>query len=156
LQSNAIRSVKYFPDRNTTAATRNSSNDVPVFRLADIYLLKAEAILRGAAATTVNGELQTPLLLVNKVRARAKAELAMNVTLSDLLDDRGREMYWECWRRNDLIRFGEYETYYPIPGDVALPGYTPGMDKALTKRIFPIPASELKLNPGLVQNPGYE
>ena len=151
-----IRSVKYYPDKATTAATRNSSNDVPVFRLADIYLLKAEAILRGAAASTVNGELQTPLVLVNKVRARVKAEPATDVTLTNLLDERGRELYWECWRRNDLIRFGMYETEYPIPGDIAVPGYTPGMDKSIDKRIFPIPASELKLNPNLQQNPGYQ
>lgn len=151
-----IRSVKYFPDKNTTAATRNSGNDVPVFRLADIYLTKAEAILRGAAVTTVNGELQTPLVLVNKIRTRVKAQLAGSIDLPSLLDERGREFYWECWRRNDLIRFGQFETEYPIPGDVALPGYTPGMDKALTKRIFPIPASELKLNAKLVQNPGYQ
>ncbi len=151
-----IRSVKYFPDPATTAATRNSGNDVPVFRLADIYLLKAEAILRGAAITVVNGELQTPLVLINKIRSRVKAPAATSITLTDLLDERGREMYWECWRRNDLIRFGMFETEYPIPGDIALPGYTPGMDKSVTKRIFPVPASELKLNPKLIQNPGYQ
>jgi len=150
-----IRSIKYYPDKATTAATRNSSNDMPVFRLADIYLIKAEAILRGATATTVNGELQTPLLLLNKIRTRVKAAPAITIDLPSLLDERGREFYWECWRRNDLIRFGQFETEYPIPGDIALPGYTPGMDKSLTKRIFPVPASELKLNPKLVQNPGY-
>ena len=150
-----VRSIKIYPDKNTTAATRNSSNDMPVFRLSDIYLMKAEAILRGAAATTVNGELQTPLLLVNKIRTRVKAQLAVSIDLPALLDERGREFYWETWRRNDLIRFGQYETEYPIPGDVAMAGYTPGMDKSPTKRIFPIPASELQLNPKLVQNPGY-
>ncbi len=151
-----IRSVKYYPDKATTAATRNSGNDVPVFRLADIYLLKAEAILRGAAATMVNGELQTPVVLLNKVRARVKAPLAASVNLDELLDERARELYWENWRRNDLIRFGKYEIEYPIPGDIAVPGYTPGMDKSTDKRIFPIPASELKLNPKLTQNPGYQ
>lgn len=150
-----IRSIKYYPDKNTTAATRNSGNDMPVFRLADIYLMKAEAIVRGATATTVNGELQTALLLVNKIRTRVKAAAAVTVDLPALLDERGREFYWETWRRNDLIRFGQYETEYPIPGDIALPGYTPGMDKSPAKRIFPIPASEIKLNPKLIQNPGY-
>lgn len=150
-----IRSVKFFPDKSTTAATRMSGNDVPIFRLADIYLLKAEGILRGATATTVNGELQTPLVLLNKVRSRAKAPLAAGVTLDELLDERARELYWENWRRNDLIRFDKFETEYAIPGDVAVSGYTPGMDKDLRKRIFPVPASEIKLNPNLKQNDSY-
>ncbi len=151
-----IRSVKYFPDPATTAATRMSGNDVPVFRLADIYLMKAEAILRGGPISTVNGELQTPLLLVNKVRARAKAQLALSIDLPGMLDERARELSWEEWRRNDLIRFGQFEVEYPIPGDLAVSGYVPGMDKSTFRRIFPVPASELKLNPKLTQNPGYQ
>lgn len=150
-----IRSVKYYPDKATTAATRMSGNDMHVFRLADIYLVKAEAILRGAPATTVNGELQTALVLLNKVRSRAKATPAAAADLQGLLDERGRELYWENWRRNDLIRFGKYEVEYPIPGDVAVPGYAPGMDKNPDRRIFPIPSSEIKLNPKLGQNHGY-
>jgi hypothetical protein len=150
-----VRSIKYYPDRATTAATRMSGNDMPVFRLADIYLMKAEAIVRGAAATTVNGELQTALVLLNKVRARAKAPLATTVDKDILLDERARELYWENWRRNDLIRFDKFETDYPIPGDVATSGYTPGMNKDLRRRIFPIPTSERRLNVNLEQNPGY-
>jgi hypothetical protein len=150
-----VRSVKYYPDPTTTAQTRMSSNDMYVFRLADIYLMKAEAILRGAEPTIVNGEAQTPLVLLNKVRARAKAAMASTIDLDILLDERARELYWENWRRNDLIRFGKYEVEYPVPGDVAVPGYTPGMDKSPDRRIFPIPASEIRLNPFLVQNPGY-
>lgn len=150
-----VRSIKYYPDRATTAATRMSGNDMPVFRLADIYLMKAEAIVRGAAATTINGELQTALVLLNKVRARAKAPLATNITEDILLDERARELYWENWRRNDLIRFEKFETYYAIPGDVATSGYTPGMNKDPRRRIFPVPTSERKLNVNLDQNPGY-
>ncbi|OQP61762.1 hypothetical protein A3860_31360 [Niastella vici] len=151
-----IRSIKYYPDRATTAATRMSGNDMPIFRLADIYLMKAEALIRGGIlSTTVNGEVQTPLVLLNKVRARAKAPLATSLTLDDLLDERARELYWENWRRNDLIRFDKYEIEYPIPGDVATSGYTPGMNKDPRRRIFPIPTSERKLNTFLDQNPGY-
>jgi hypothetical protein len=150
-----VRSIKYYPDKATTALTRMSGNDMPIFRLADIYLMKAEAILRGAAATMVNGELQDAVTLLNKVRVRAKAPTATTITLDQLLDERARELYWENWRRNDLIRFGKYETEYPIPGDLATPGYTPGMDKDPRKRIFPIPNSERKLNPKLDQNEGY-
>jgi hypothetical protein len=160
-QCMGVRSIKYYPDKATTAATRMSGNDMPIFRLADIYLMKAEAILRGATATTVNGELQTPDVLINKVRARAKAPLITGATLDDLLDERARELYWENWRRNDLIRYSvygnttNYETEYPIPGDVATPGYTPGMNKDPRREIFPVPSTERKLNPNLAQNPGY-
>lgn len=150
-----VRSIKYYPDRATTAASRMSGNDMPIFRLADIYLMKAEAIFRGAAPTMVNNELQTDLVLLNKVRARAKAPLATTVTEDILLDERARELYWENWRRNDLIRFDKYETPYPIPGDVATSGYTPGMNRDTRRRIFPIPTSERKLNANLDQNPGY-
>jgi hypothetical protein len=151
-----VRSIKYYPDKSTTAATRMSGNDMPIFRLADIYLMKAEALLRsGITSTTVNGEVQTALVLFNKIRARVKAPLAGALTLDDLLDERGRELYWENWRRNDLIRFDKYEIEYPIPGDVATSGYTPGMNKDIRRRIFPVPSSERKLNTFLDQNPGY-
>lgn len=151
-----IRSIKFYPDKATTAATRMSGNDMAIFRLADIYLMKAEALIRsGVISTTVNGEAQTALILMNKVRARAKAPLASSITLDDLLDERARELYWENWRRNDLIRFDKYEIEYPIPGDAATSGYTPGMNKDIRRRIFPIPSSERKLNTFLDQNPGY-
>jgi hypothetical protein len=144
-----VRSIKYYPDKATTAATRMSGNDMPIFRLADIYLMKAEAIMRGT------GNIATAMELVNKVRARAKAPLATTLTLDVLLDERAREFYWENWRRNDLIRFDKYEVEYPIPGDVATPGYTPGMNKDPRRRIFPIPSSELKLNTNLTQNEAW-
>ncbi len=105
--------------------------------------------MRGAPATVVRGELQTPLVLVNKIRARAGAELATNVTLESLLDERAWELSWEAWRRNDLIRYGRFEIEYPLPNDVLT------MDKAVTRRLYPIPANELTLNPKLIQNPGY-
>jgi starch-binding outer membrane protein, SusD/RagB family len=150
-----VRSIKFYPDKATTAATRMSGNDMAIFRLADIYLMKAEAIFRGATATTVNGELQTDLSLLNKVRTRAKAPLATTVTEEILLDERARELYWETWRRNDLIRFGKYETFYPIPGDAPVDDYTAKMNTDPRRQIFPIPAPERRLNNRLEQNPGY-
>ena len=111
--------------------------------------MKAEAILRGATVTTVNGELQTPLLLVNKIRSRAGAPPAISITLETLLDERAREFSWEAWRRNDLIRFGKFEIEYPLQNDVLT------MNKDVTRRLFPIPANELRLNTNLKQNPGY-
>jgi hypothetical protein len=132
------RNNKFYPD--SLATTRNQSNDVPMFRYADVLLEKAEAILRGASAT--NGE--TPLSLVNQVRSRAKATAFASVTLQDILDERGRELAMECWRRNDMIRFGQFEKAWGIKTD-ADPN----------KRIFPIPRPEIQLNPKLTQNPGY-
>jgi len=149
-QAEGIRSIKYYPDPTTIQATRLNGNDVPVFRLADVYLMKAEAILRGAAATPVNGVLQTPGYLVNLLRTRAGAQACPNVTLDTLLDERARELSWEGWRRNDLIRFGQFEKSYPLPPSDPLT-----MNTDVTRRLFPIPISEIKLNSNLVQNPGY-
>jgi len=148
-QAEGVRSIKYYPDPTTTQATRLNGNDVPVLRLADVYLMKAEAILRGAAATSVRGTLQTPDVLVNMLRTRAGAQTTTGVTLDTLLDERARELSWEAWRRNDLIRFGKFEVEYPLPNDVL------SMDKSTYRRLFPVPISEIKLNPNLVQNQGY-
>ncbi|WP_310391933.1 RagB/SusD family nutrient uptake outer membrane protein [Hymenobacter sp.] len=148
-QSQGVRSIKYYPDPTIIQATRLNGNDVPVFRLADVLLMKAEAILRGAAPTTVNGELQTPLLLVNKIRARAGAQAATSIDLNGMLDERARELFWEAWRRNDLIRFDQFEVEYPLPNDVLK------MDKSAFRRLYPVPTNELRLNTNLRQNPGY-
>jgi hypothetical protein len=148
-QAKGIRSVKYWPDVNAVQATRLNGNDMPFLRLADVMLMKAEAILRGASPTAVNGEMQTPLILVNKIRARAGAETASNVDLDIVLDERARELSWEAWRRNDLIRYGLFEKEYPLQNDVL------SMNKDVNRRLYPIPATELQLNSNLRQNPGY-
>jgi len=148
-QAEGVRSIKFYPDPATVQATRVNGNDVPVFRLADIYLMKAEAILRGATATTVKGTLQTPDYLVNLLRTRAAAPPVSGIDLPGLLDERARELSWEGWRRNDLIRYDLYEKEYLLPNDVLT------MNKDLTRRLFPIPINEIKLNANLVQNPGY-
>lgn len=148
-QAQGVRSIKYYPDPAIIQATRLNGNDVPVLRLADVLLMKAEAILRGAPATAVGGELQTPLVLINKIRARAGAQVATSIDLNGLLDERARELFWEGWRRNDLIRYGQFETEYPLPNDVLK------MDKSEFRRLYPVPNIELRLNAGLQQNPGY-
>lgn len=137
-KAKGIRNIKFYPD--VTATDRNQSNDVPVFRFADILLMKAEAILRGATPTYNI----TALSLVNQLRTTRKAAPMTNLTLDDLLKERARELNWENTRRTDLIRFGKYEDVW---------GYKTDADK--NKRIFPIPASERVLNPGLIQNFGY-
>lgn len=143
-KARGVRSIKFYPDKNSNPNTRYQGNDMPVLRLADVMMMKAEAILRGAAPTTVGSELQTADVLVNKVRARAKAPVVSGITLDQLLDERAREFAWEGWRRNDLIRFGKFESAW---------GYKTNTD--VNKRIYPVPTSERALNPNLVQNPGY-
>ncbi len=134
-----IRNVKFLPDANSSS--RNQNNDVPLFRYSDILLMKAEAILRGGTAT--NG--QTALSLVNNVRSnRTTSPAWTSVTLDDLYAERGREFAWECWRRNDMIRFGKYESTY---------GFKTNSDTY--RRIFPIPTRALATNSKLTQNPGY-
>jgi hypothetical protein len=144
-QCKGVRSVKFYPDRNANPSTRYQNNDMPMFRLADVILMKAEAILRGAAPTTVKGEMQTPTVLMNKIRTRVKAPQVTTVTLQALLDERARELAWEGWRRNDLIRFGQYEKAW---------GFKTATTE-VSRRIFPVPAVELALNANLKQNPGY-
>jgi hypothetical protein len=131
------RSVKFYPDPN--AVNRYQNNDIPVLRLADVYLMQAEALLRNGGSEAAAVE------LFNKVRARVSAPAVTGLTLADILDERGRELAWEGWRRNDLIRFGEWEGKW---------GFKAG-GEATTKRLFPIPATEIVLNPNLKQNDGY-
>lgn len=132
------RCNKFYPDAD--GQTRDQSNDWPVFRYADILLMKAEAILRGASTTMG----QTSLELVNMVRARSNATLFDDINLETLLEERARELCYESWRRNDLIRFGKFEDQW---------GWK--TDNDVNKRLFPVPTEEMQLNPGFVQNPGY-
>lgn len=137
-KAKGYRNNKYYPD--ATATDRNQSNDVPVFRYADVLLMKAEAILRGATPT--NGD--NALSLVNQLRTIRKAAPWTSVNLENILQERARELNWECWRRNDLIRFGKYEQSW---------GYKTDAD--VNKRLFPVPSAEIILNSSLKQNTGY-
>ena len=104
------------------------------------------AVLRGASATTVKGALQTPVVLVNIIRNRVNAMPATSMfSLDSILPERAREFAWEGWRRNDLIRFGLFEGAW---------GFNPGGGNP-DFRIYPVPSTELSLNPSLAQNPGY-
>jgi hypothetical protein len=133
------RCIKFYPD--ATSASRNQNNDIPVFRYADIILMKAEAILRGGTAT--NGA--TALSLANSLRAnRTTAAAWTNITLDSVYNERCREFTQENWHRNDMIRFGLFEGSWGFKTDANT-----------QHQIFPIPASELALNPKLTQNPGY-
>lgn len=141
------KSVKWFVIDEDFRNGRNQSNDLPIFRYADILLTKAEAITRGAIAT--NGD--TPQSLFNQIRSYVHApELSHNPSLQELLDERGREFFDENWRRNDMIRFGTFENEY---GAHKRDFPTARFEK--TCRIFPIPKDVLEQNTNWNQNAGY-
>ena len=128
--------------------------DYPVFRLADAYLMYAEATLRGGSG----GDAGTALSLINLLRERAYGDDGGNVTAEDLtldfiLDERARELYWEGHRRTDLIRYGKFSNtdyLWPWKG-----GIEEGISVDSKYDLLPIPYSDIGANPNLKQNPGY-
>ena len=141
-----------------TAAAHAAGNfvdtDYPMFRLADVYLMYAESVLRGGSG----GDINTAVDLVNAIRYRAYGDSSAIISQSDLtldfiLDERARELYWEGYRRTDLIRFGKFTTadyLWPWKGKTATGSATESY-----RNLFPIPAADLGANPTLKQNPGY-
>ncbi len=156
--SNGYYSMKW---SNLTDAGEAASNtqavgvntDFPVFRLADIYLMLAESVLRGGQGASITEALD----LVNEIQERACGDQSGNITSSQLtldwiLDERGREMLWECTRRTDLIRYGLFT------GSGKIWQWKGGVreGRAVDNRynIYPIPATELSANPNL-KNANY-
>ena len=127
-----------------------ADTDFPMFRLADIQLMYAEAVLRGGSG----GSMSQAVDYVNGLRSRANAPTLSTLTLNTILDERGRELFWEGHRRTDLIRFGRFATGYnwPFKG-----GVRTGRDVNSYRTLFPIPNTDIVANPNLVghQNPGY-
>jgi hypothetical protein len=134
-----------------------SSVDFPMIRLAEVMLTYSEAVYRGGA-----GDKALALKYVNDIRARAfngqpgsavtDAQLNAN-NFQFFLDERGRELFWEGYRRTDLIRFNKFVegTYlWPFKG-----GTRDGRGVEDFRKIYPIPASDLAVNQNLKQNPGY-
>ena len=138
------RTVKWFVVDSDFKNGRNQSNDIPIFRFADILLTKAEALTRQGSSAEAKD-------LVNQVRTYAGAEtLASNPTLQDIYEERAREFFDENWRRNDMIRFGHFEDEY-FPHYKSFP--TANFEKS--HRIWPIHKNMLDLNPKWTQNAGY-
>jgi hypothetical protein len=135
-----IRVLKYFPDPTVRDRTQ-SGNDYVLFRYADVLLMKAEAILRGGAAT--GGA--TAASLVNSLRTARGVSTLSTIDLNALLAERGRELYWEGWRRNDLIRFGQFLRAFGEKDQVS-PNHVV---------VFAIPQRAVDTNPNLRQNFGY-
>lgn len=128
-----IRVLKYHPSNGGEFPNRQI-----LFRYADAHLMKAEAILRGGSS----GE--SALELVNELRDLRGASPMMSVELMDILDERGRELYAEGWRRNDQIRFGTFNDTWSLKTNTEE-----------FRKLYAIPAQAIATNPNLVQNPGY-
>jgi len=128
--------------------------DLPIIRLAEIYLTYAEAVLRGGAG----GDVNTAAGYINELRARAYGNTSGNITSSALtldfiLDERARELYWEGQRRTDLIRFNDYTSgnyLWPFKG-----GSRSGTAVDEFRNLFPLPSNIILINTNLTQNPGY-
>jgi starch-binding outer membrane protein, SusD/RagB family len=136
LEVTGIRLFKYpvdFPNQGNG----NWDNDFVFYRLSDVLLMKAEAQLRSNNATAA-------LTIVNSIRLNRGATALASLTVDNLLDERGRELYLENVRRNDLIRFGKF--------------LLPWQEKPVDDKkylLFTIPNNQLAGNPNLKQNPGY-
>lgn len=123
--------------------------DLPIFRLADVYLMKAECYVLGG-----QGDAVSALEAVNYVRERAGASKWNTLTAESLLDERARELYWENHRRSDLVRFGKFTSGY----NWAWKGGTlNGKDIPAYETVYPIPASVIAAQPEFAafQNKGY-
>jgi hypothetical protein len=144
LEVTGIRVIKYVPD---LAHQFPADNDYVIFRLADILLMKAEAIARGGTGTNVAPYGNTAASIVNYIRTHSTRGVPAlgTVDLNAIYDERGREFYWEGWRRNDMIRFGKFLAPKQLKPNVS------GNERLL----FPIPNEQLVINPNLTQNPGY-
>lgn len=124
------------------------NTDFPVFRLADVYLMLAEAVVRGGTGSSRS----VALGYVNQLRTRAFGDNSGNIadgqmTTDFILDERGRELYWECVRRTDLIRYGKFTTSsyrWQWKG-----GTKDGRAVDSKYNIYPIPSTELTANPNL-------
>lgn len=142
---------------STGAAGSNATwvdTDFPLYRLAEAYLIYAEAVVRGGSGGTI----EQAVTYVNALRQRAFGGTGSNITSAQLtpafiLDERARELHWEAKRRTDLIRYDLFTTgtyLWPWKG-----GVKSGTAVASYRNLYPIPSAEINSNPKLHQNTGY-
>jgi starch-binding outer membrane protein, SusD/RagB family len=137
------------------ANTSWSSTDFPFLRTSDAYLMYAEAVLRGGTG----GSKSQALAYINALRERAYGNSSGDIsdaqlTLDFILDERGRELYWEGYRRSDLIRFGKFtgDAYvWQWKGKVQA-----GVSTESYRDLYPIPDTDIMANLNLKQNEGYK
>ena len=137
---------------NQDPAKDFSDIDFPLFRFGEVYLNYAEAVLRGGTG----GNQATALEYINALRTRAYAGStsgninAGQLTLDFILDERGRELYFEAHRRTDLIRFNKFTTNAYLWAWKG--GVKNGTAVDVKRNVFPIPNTDISSNPNLVQN----
>jgi len=132
-------------DNSAPSPTIFSDTDIPVFRLAEMYMTRAEAKLRAGQSGAVDD--------INVIRARAHTNTLNAIELKDLPDEWCREFYMEGRRRSDLVRFGLFtSSRYVWPMKGGTPTGT-GVDSHFN--VYPIPDNDLAGNPNMTQNPGY-
>ncbi len=131
-----VRVVKYPPDFGNVDSP---GNDYHLLRFADVLLMKAEALWR-------TGNAAGALAIINQIRTHRGAQPVASIAANgqQVLDERGFELYWEGWRRNDQIRFEQFRKDWT---------FKPASPERVV--IFPIPQVALDNNPNLKQNPGY-
>jgi hypothetical protein len=145
LEDDGVRIIKYAPDVQNYNGGQQG-NQQQIFRYADVLLMMAEAYLQ-------QGNAAAALLLVNQLRVARKAAPLATISLvnpnnlydqNTLLAERQKELYWESWRRQDLIRLGVFLKPWALKA---------ADDPKFL--LFPIPSTQLIVNPNLKQNPGY-
>ncbi|WP_229719302.1 RagB/SusD family nutrient uptake outer membrane protein [Winogradskyella schleiferi] len=166
-QTKNISSVSTFTDGYAVSKYRNvdvSGNpgsdtsgdhtdiDFPMFRLADVYLMYAEAVLQDGG-----GDMNTAVGYINELRERAYGDNSGDISAADMdldfiLSERSRELYWECHRRTDLIRFNQFSSngIWQWKG-----GVQQGTTTESFRDVMPIPSTDLGINTNLEQNTGY-
>ena len=133
----------YQTDGSLTDYKISMDNDFAIFRYADVVLMYAEALIRQGKTSQA-----AAIADLQKIRTRAglSAYTASDLTINEIYDERGRELAWEGWRHEDMIRFGTYlQKYWAHPSQVS----------DTYRNLFPIPTTILQANPRLVQNTGY-
>jgi hypothetical protein len=147
LEGDGIRGIKYYPDYANY--TSHPSNQLAIFRYADVLLMMAEADLSGASGGS--GDALSIVNSLHQARGAAPISSISLVNTSNLydpttiLEERQKELWWESWRREDMIRMGVFLSAWNLkPADVGT-----------TFIMFPIPVAQLVANPNLKQNPGY-
>jgi hypothetical protein len=131
-EATGVRLIKYHPVNGSF-----TSHEI-VFRYADAHLMKAEAMMRMGGDATA---------MVNELRALRGASPLGSVSEADMLAERGRELWYEFWRRNDMLRFGQFTRDWEFKD--------PASVGASFRNLYPIPINALLSNPNLVQNEGY-
>lgn len=153
---NQGKKLQKFSNNKSTGGTGQDTTfpdtDFPLFRLADAYLMYAELAANG------HGDVSTAVNYINDLRKRGNINPAPSlITAADLtpnlvLAERSKELYWEGYRRQDLIRFGKFLSGYTWQWKG---GVQSGIDIPQYRLLYPIPNKELRTNPNLSQNPGY-